>query len=113
MGDSINVGNDSTLINRSTLVNSLNQVSNENQQVVIAFSHEVKRLLEQLHSTNPSATEPDQVRYIDIATPPALKQRVISAFKEGADTAIDEFILENKYLKVAKSVVKGWLEPGG
>ncbi len=26
-------------------------------------------------------------------------------------TAIEEFLLENKYLKVGKAIVKGWLQP--
>jgi len=39
-----------------------------------------------------------------------IKEFAIAALKEAGDTAIDEFILENKYLKVVKVVVKGWLQ---
>jgi uncharacterized coiled-coil protein SlyX len=72
---------------------------------------EIQDLLKQLEQSNPSATEPQQVTYINIATKPDIKKRAIAALKEGGDTAIDEFILENKYLKVVKAVVKGWLQP--
>jgi hypothetical protein len=67
--------------------------------------------LKQLEENNPTATEAEQVTYINIATKPDLKKRAIAALKEGGDTAIDEFILENKYLKVVKAVVKGWIQP--
>ena len=110
MGDSFDVGDRSTIINRSKIDHSFNQTSSESNQVARDVSLELLRLLHQLQETNPSATEHEQIKYIDIATSSDFKQRVISAFKEGADTAIDEFILENKYLKVAKAVVKGWLE---
>jgi hypothetical protein len=33
--------------------------------------------------------------------------------KEGRNTAIDEFALGNKYLKVVKAVVQDWLQPNG
>ncbi|NCR42430.1 MAG: hypothetical protein GPJ21_23035 [Microcystis aeruginosa W13-11] len=69
--------------------------------------------MKQLEESNPTAPEPEKVAYINIATKPDLKQRAIAALKEGGDTAIDEFILENKYLKVVKAVVKGWLQPSG
>jgi hypothetical protein len=35
--------------------------------------------------------------------------RIAIAQQASGETAIDEFILENKYLKVAKAAVKGWL----
>lgn len=72
---------------------------------------EIQRLLKQLEQTNPTATEPEQIFYVNVATKPDLKQRAIAALKEGGETAIDEFVLENKYLKVIKAVAKGWLQP--
>ncbi|MBD2599506.1 MAG: hypothetical protein IM507_14170 [Microcystis sp. M20BS1] len=69
--------------------------------------------MEQLEKTNPTATEADKITYVNIATKPDLKQRVIAALKEGSKTAIDEFIVDNKYLKVVKAVIQGWLLPNG
>jgi len=111
MGDTIYQGDDSTLINRSTVTDSFNQNNTDTKQAIIAYSNEVERLLKQLHGTNPSATEAEQATYVDVAINPTIKQRAIAALKEGTDTAIDEFVLENKYLKVVKAVAKGWLQP--
>ena len=72
---------------------------------------EIQRLLSQLEESNPTTTESEQVSYINVAIKPELKQRAIAALKAGSETAIDEFVLENKFLKVVKAVVKGWLEP--
>jgi hypothetical protein len=81
----------------------------EPKKTLAETAAEIQELLKHLEQSNPSATEPEQVTYINIATKPDLKKRAIAALKEGGDTAIDEFILENKYLKVVKAVVKGWL----
>jgi hypothetical protein len=53
------------------------------------------------------------VAYVNIAAKPALKQRAIAALKEGSETALEEFFLESKYLKVGKAIIKGWLQPSG
>lgn len=83
----------------------------EPKKTLAETAAEIQELLKQLERSNPTATEPEQVTYINIATKPDLKERAIAALKEGGETAIDEFILENKYLKVIKAVVKGWLQP--
>jgi hypothetical protein len=92
-------------------INSVNSVaSSEPKQTLAEAADEIQKLLAQLEKTNPNATELQQVSYIEIATKPDLKQRAIAALKEGGETAIEEFFLENKYLKVGKAVVKGWLQ---
>lgn len=72
---------------------------------------EIQQLLRHLESTNPVATETEKIAYINDETTPSFKHRVVGALKASGETAIDEFILENKYLKVAKAAVKGWLKP--
>jgi hypothetical protein len=84
----------------------------EQKQTLTEVAAEIQSLLKQLEATNPNATEPEQVAYIN-AVKPDLKQRAIAALKEGGETAIEEFFLENKYLKVAKAAIKGWLQPSG
>jgi uncharacterized membrane protein YgaE (UPF0421/DUF939 family) len=81
------------------------------KQTLAEAADEIQRLLKQLEETNPTATEPEQIAYVNVAAKPYLKQRVIAALKAGGDTAIDEFFLENKYLKVGKAVIKAWLQP--
>jgi adenylate kinase family enzyme len=88
---------------------TINIYTSVQQQTLAEAAAEIKRLLEQLEETNPSATDSEQVNYVNSATKLDLKQRVISALKAGGESAVDEFFLENKYLKVGKAVIKGWL----
>ncbi|MBP5971943.1 hypothetical protein HW132_04130 [Brasilonema sp. CT11] len=88
-----------------------NIYTSEQKQTLAEAAAEIQRLLKQLELTNPTATEAEQVAYVNAATNPGIKQRVISALAQGSETAIEEFLLENKYLKVAKAIVKGWLLP--
>lgn len=83
---------------------------NTQKQSLAEAAAEIQRLLKQLEKTNPTATEPDQVSYLNIATNQDIKQRVVAVLREAGETAIDEFILENKYLKVIKAAVKSWLQ---
>ena len=88
----------------------ININASERQKTLAESAAEIQRLLKQLEETNPSATEPEQVAYVNLATKPDFKQRAIGALKEGGEVAIEEFFLENKYLKVGKAIVKGWLQ---
>jgi hypothetical protein len=70
---------------------------------------EIQRLLKQLEETNPTTDEAEKIAYINIATKPGLKQRVITALRSSGEKAIDELVLEDKYLNVGKAVLKGWI----
>ncbi|AFY94481.1 DUF6887 family protein [Chamaesiphon minutus] len=72
-------------------------------------AQEIRRLLKQLERTNPTTNEAEKIAYINIATKPELKQRVIAALRSSGETAIDELALEDKYLNVGKAVLKGWI----
>ncbi len=85
--------------------------SSEDTQALSEFVVEVEKLLRKLETENPQATDLDNFSYVDNGIPITLKERTISAIKAGGESAIDEFILENKYLKVAKSVTKAWINP--
>ncbi|WP_052128706.1 pentapeptide repeat-containing protein [Neosynechococcus sphagnicola] len=87
--------------------------ASESKQSLAEAAQEIQALLKQLESTNPQATEDQQMAYVNSAIPPTLKQRVVAALKEGGEAAIDEFLLENKYLKVGKAVIKGWVQTNG
>ena len=84
--------------------------SQEQKQTLTEAAAEIQRLLDQLNQTNPTATESEQIARVNEAIKLDIKQRAIAALKEGSETAIDEFVLENKYLKVVKAIVKGWLQ---
>ncbi|MDZ7969650.1 MAG: hypothetical protein RM368_32705 [Nostoc sp. DedSLP03] len=62
----------------------------------------------QAPQTNTEAEKLDQAHD---ETTPSFKRRVVGALLAAGETAIDEFVLDNKYLKVAKAAVKGWLQP--
>jgi cell division protein ZapA (FtsZ GTPase activity inhibitor) len=107
VGSIISTGN----VSGNIFVSSKNSIANSEQRQTLAeAADEIQRLLKQLEKTNPSANESDKVAYVTIAAKPDLKQRAIAAIKEGSETVIEEFFLEDKYLKVAKAVVKGWLQ---
>lgn len=106
-----NVGNFANQVKDSARQKSkqYNYESPEKQTLAEA-AEEIQHLLKQLEETNPTAPEIDQIAYVNAATKSELKQRAISALKAGGESAIDEFLIENKYLKVCKAVVKAWLE---
>ncbi len=70
----------------------------------ILFLRSSLRKLEQSH---PSATEAEQIAYLADETTPSFKCRVVGDFRGSSKAAIDKFVLENKYFKVAKAAVKG------
>ena len=81
------------------------------KQTLAEAAAEIQKLLKQLEQTNPTATEAQQIEHINDETTPKFKRRVVGALQATGEAAIDEFILENKYLKIAKSAIKGWLKP--
>ena len=84
----------------------------EPRRTLAEAAEEFQQLLNHLEQTNPTATESEKVAYVNNETTPSFKSRVAGALQASGETAIDEFILENKYLKVVKSAIKGWLQPG-
>jgi deoxycytidine triphosphate deaminase len=87
-------------------------VSSPEKSTLAEAAKEIQDLLKNLEETNPSATEDEKIVYINDETTPSFKRRVAGALQASGETVIDEFFLENKYLKVAKAAVKGWLQPG-
>ena len=90
--------------------NTFNQYS-QPKQTLDEAALEIQRLLKQLEDANPKATETQKEEYINISVLPDFKDRVVAALKNGGETAIDELVLENKYLKIVKSIIKGWASP--
>ena len=113
MGDKFENINDSRIVNRSEVNNSFNKNISEEKRTLAEAANAIQQLLKQLEESNPNATEIEQIAYLEDETTPRFKRRVSSALKAGGESAIDEFILENKYLKVVKATCKGWLQPNG
>jgi hypothetical protein len=83
----------------------------QNNQTLAEAAKEIQRLLLQLEIDNPNATYDEKINYISDETSPSFQRRLVSAWEAASETAIDEFILENKYLKVAKAWIKGLIKP--
>jgi hypothetical protein len=83
----------------------------EQKQTLAKAAEEIQKLLQQLEQTNPSATEAQQIELLNDETTPKFKRRVVGALQATGEAAIDEFVLESKYLKVAKAAIKGWIKP--
>jgi len=112
-GDQINIGQmtNSNFVKGDVFGNvTSTSDGNMQKQSLAEAAAEIQRLLKQLEETNPTVTESDQIAYLNIATKPDIKKRTVAALKEAGETAIDELILENKYLKIVKAAVKGWLQ---
>jgi hypothetical protein len=110
-GDTYNVGQ-AGAVGKYARSDGNTFIQSEQKQTLAEAAEEIQQLLRQLEQTNPSATRSDMIAYINDETTPSLKRRTSSALKSCGEAAIDEFVLENKFLKVIKATVKGWLEAG-
>jgi formylmethanofuran dehydrogenase subunit C len=71
---------------------------------------EIVKLIEELQEELLAEDEAGQIAIIDKKITPTLKTRIIAAVKAFGESCLDEFILENKYLKVVKALIKGWFD---
>jgi hypothetical protein len=108
-GDSYNVGQ-AGAVGRYARSDGNTFIQSEQKQTLAKAAEEIQKLLTQLEQTNPSATQSEMIAYVNDETTPSLKRRTSSALKACGEAAIDEFVLENKFLKVIKATIKGWLE---
>ena len=84
--------------------------SSEQRKTLAESAVEIQNLLKKLEQINPIATDSEKVDYINNETSPNFKNRIVSAFQSGSETAIEEF-LDNPYINVCKAIVKGWVKP--
>jgi hypothetical protein len=108
-GDTYNVGQ-AGAVGKYARSDENTFIQSEQKQPLEAAAKEIQNLLRQLEQTNPSATQSEMVAYVNDETTPRLKRQTSSALRACGEAAIDEFVLENKFLKVIKATVKGWLE---
>jgi hypothetical protein len=110
-GDTYNVGQ-AGAVGRYAKSDNNTFIQSEQKQTLAKAAEEIQRLLLQMEQTHPAATQLEMIEYVNDETTPSLKRRAASALQACGEAAIDEFILEDKFLKVAKATVKGWLEAG-
>jgi hypothetical protein len=111
MRDNFEQINNSQIVSHSKINNSFNKNLSEEKRTLAEAANEIQQLLKQLEESNPDATEIEQIAYLEDETTPSFKRRANSALQAAGETAIDEFILDNKWLKVAKAAIKKWLKP--
>jgi hypothetical protein len=109
-GDTYNVGQAGSVGKYSRSDNNT-FIQSEQKQILAESVGEIRKILKQLEQANPGTTESEMITFINDETSPSFKRRVVSALQSFGEAALDEFILENKYLKVIKETVKGWLNP--
>ena len=110
---SINNASNSNFISGDVHGNVIVRSNNDfSTREIIEISSTINQLLSKLESDNPQATELEKIGYVDRHTSSDLKRRAIAAFVDGGETAFDQFVLENKFLKVGKSIIKGWIKSG-
>jgi hypothetical protein len=112
VGDSFSNIKNSNISNRSEIKDSFNTtIMSEDKKALIKTMEEIQSLIQQFEVSNPTATESEMIAYIDDETSPSFKRRAVAALQSAGETFIDEFVLENKYLKVGKEAIKSWLQP--
>ncbi len=112
MGNNISNGDNSVIINRSSIDNSFNtNNSSDAVSIVKELATQVENILKELERRNPSATEKQQINYIDAVIETGLIQRCLGLSRNVVNTCIEEFILDNqlyKYSKVLNAALAGW-----
>ena len=68
----------------------------EEKRTLAEAANEIQQLIQQLEQTNPTTTEAETIAYINDETKPSFKRRASSALQSIGETAIDEFVLENR-----------------
>jgi AbiTii len=111
-GDTYNVGQ-AGAVGKYARSDGNTFVQSEQKQTLNEAISEIKKLLEHLELINPSATQSEMISYVNDETTPSLKRRASAALQACGESIFDEFVLENKYHKVIKATVKGWLQAGG
>jgi hypothetical protein len=110
-GDTYNVGQ-AGAVGKYARSDGNTFVQFDQKQTLTEASSEIQKLLEHFEEINPTATQPEMIEYVNDETTPSLKRRASAALKACGESIFDEFVLENKYLKVIKETVKGWLQAG-
>jgi uncharacterized protein (DUF697 family) len=109
MGDTYHVGQ-AGAVGKYSSSDGNTFIQSEQKKSLAQAAEEIQQLLKQLEKSNPTATEDEQISYVNDETSPSFKRRVAGALQAGGEAAIEEF-LDNPYVNVGKAIVKGWLKP--
>jgi len=80
------------------------------KQTLADAAAEIQKLLKQLESNNPDATDAEKEVFVTAAIPPNKRQRFVGALQAGGKEAFKE-LLDNPYVNVGVAIVEGWQNP--
>ena len=94
----------------SQVVGTQNNYSSQDKQTLAEAAAEIQKLLKQLESNNPAATDDEKTAFVTASIPPSKRQRFVGALQAGGKEALKE-LLDNPYVNVGVAIVEGWQNP--
>ncbi|GGA29450.1 hypothetical protein CYANOKiyG1_45860 [Okeania sp. KiyG1] len=94
----------------SQIIGTQNNYGSQEKQTLAEAADEIQKLLKQLESNNPDATDAEKQVFVTAAIPPSKRQRFVGALQAGGKEALKE-LLDNPYVNVGVAIVEGWQNP--
>ena len=94
----------------SQVVGTQHNYSSPEKQTLAEAAAEIQKLLKQLESNNPAATDAEKTAFVTASIPPNNRQRFVGALQAGGKEALKE-LLDNPYVNVGVAIVEGWQNP--
>ncbi|MGB3512203.1 MAG: hypothetical protein WBA93_23795, partial [Microcoleaceae cyanobacterium] len=95
----------------SQVVGKQNNYGSQEKQTLAEAAAEIQKLLKQLESNNPDATDAEKEAFVTASIPQNNRQRVLAALQAGGKEALKE-LLDNPYVNIGVAIVEGWQNPG-
>lgn len=89
--------------------NSSNNTVSGEQQFLMDSVATIQELLRQLEVGNPSATDAEQIAYVNDETSPSFKRRLVKALQAGDIKALQEH-LNSPYASASMAIVQNWMK---
>ena len=94
----------------SQVIGTQNNYASQEKQTLAEAADEIQKLLKQLESNNPDATDAEKEAFVTACIPPNNRQRFVGALQAGGKEALKE-LLDNPYVNVGVAIVEGWQNP--
>ncbi|NEN88796.1 MAG: HEAT repeat domain-containing protein [Okeania sp. SIO3H1] len=92
------------------VIGTQNNYGSQEKQTLAEAAEEIQKLLKQLESNNPDATDAEKQAFVTASIPPSNRQRFVGALQAGGKEALKE-LLDNPYVNVGVAIVEGWQNP--
>ncbi|NET44392.1 MAG: hypothetical protein F6K15_22000 [Okeania sp. SIO2B3] len=87
-----------------------NNYGSQEKQTLAEAAEEIQKLLKQLESNNPDATDAEKQAFVTASIAPSNRQRFVGALQAGGKEALKK-LLDNPYVNVGVAIVEGWQNP--